>query len=325
MTDADRALAPLNAAGAAIETLDTYRTPQELAASLQAIGQAVERSLRQLLRADTRLPDQLRLSALSEQDLPYDSLIQALRKHDIIEMRDAGMLHELRQSATRAAAGTVRAADADNARAVVDRIRAAITGRDDAGLRAVAHAAVERGHIIEEPHAVAPRSSRTNRAILVLGVLAFVALIAWALLRFLGASSPMAEGIEAFKQERWGLAEAKFRAALSEDADNVTAGLYLGRVLRAQARPQEAAQVLNDVRRHAPADADVLREMGHAFMDMKRAMPAVEAYRRAQEIEPGEPANWIGLVRAMRAANDPGAEQVLERAPAEAQAVLRSR
>src|SRR6476661_4464259 len=116
MTESDRALAPLNAVSAAIEKLETYRTPQELAESLQAIGQAVERSLRQLLRADTSAPDELRLAALSPSDLPMDRLIPALRKHEIISIQLAGMLHELQQAVTRAAGNDVRASDADNAR-----------------------------------------------------------------------------------------------------------------------------------------------------------------------------------------------------------------
>src|SRR6476661_7341302 len=113
MTESDRALAPLNAVSAAIEKLETYRTPQELAESLQAIGQAVERSLRQLLRADTSAPDELRLAALSDADLPNERLINSLRQHNLISMQLAGMVHELHQAVARAANNDVRAADAD--------------------------------------------------------------------------------------------------------------------------------------------------------------------------------------------------------------------
>jgi cytochrome c-type biogenesis protein CcmH/NrfG len=56
---------------------------------------------------------------------------------------------------------------------------------------------------------------------------------------------------------------------------------------------------------------------------MKQPALAVTAYRQAQEIEPSEANNWIGLVRALRAARDPSADEVLQRAPAEAQAALR--
>src|SRR5687768_17211161 len=97
MTESDRALAPLAAVEASIEKLDTYRNPQELAESLQAIGQAVERSLRQLLRAETAAPDELRLIALSPDDLPHERLILALRRHELISLPLAGMMHEMEQ------------------------------------------------------------------------------------------------------------------------------------------------------------------------------------------------------------------------------------
>ena len=56
MMDAARALAPLEEARPAVERLETYSSPQELTEALEAIGQAVERSLRQLLRLDASLP-----------------------------------------------------------------------------------------------------------------------------------------------------------------------------------------------------------------------------------------------------------------------------
>src|SRR4051812_19458890 len=129
MIDQDRALAPLNAASAAIDKLDSYRTPQELAESLQAIGQAVERSLRQLLRADTSAPDEMRLAALSSDDLPIDRLIPSLRKNNMIPIQRAGMLHELMQATTRASNNEVRASDAENARATARKLRKKIKSR----------------------------------------------------------------------------------------------------------------------------------------------------------------------------------------------------
>ena len=344
MTGPDRALAPLNAVEASIDKLDTYRTTQELAESLQAIGQAVERSLRQLLRASTTAPDDLRLAALSTEDLPVDRLLIALRRHDLIPLELAGMLHELEQTRTRANTGDVRAADADIARRTVDALHSHLRNpaqphkeaqkqphkeaqkqtHDDAPVRDVVHAAVTRGQLDEEPHAVtSSRHSIAGRAVLPLALVAGLALLAWASFALLrGHSSDMQDGIVAFGQKDMSTAEEKFRAALTDDPGNVTARLYLGRVLRVQNRPADAAQMLNAARKLAPEDADVLREMGHAFMDLKKPGPAVEAYRRAQEVEPSDARNWVGLVRALRAAGDPSAAEVLKRAPREAQAQL---
>ncbi|HEX6694817.1 MAG TPA: tetratricopeptide repeat protein [Longimicrobiales bacterium] len=336
MTGPDRALAPLNAVEASIDKLDTYRTTQELAESLQAIGQAVERSLRQLLRASTTAPDDLRLAALSTEDLPLDRLLIALRRHDLIPLELAGMLHELEQVRTRAETGDVRAADADTARRTVDTLQSHLRTpaqshnqphrqtHDDAPVRDVVHAAVARGQLHEEPHAVtSSRHSIAGRSVLPLAIVAGLALLAWASFALLrGHSSDMQDGIVAFGQKDMGTAEEKFRAVLTDDPDNVTARLYLGRVLRVQNRPADAAQMLNAARKLAPEDADVLREMGHAFMDLKKPGPAIEAYRRAQELEPSDARNWVGLVRALRAAGDPSAAEVLKRAPREARTQL---
>jgi cytochrome c-type biogenesis protein CcmH/NrfG len=347
MMETDRALAPLNAASAAIDRLDTYRTPQELAESLQAIGQAVERALRQLLRSDTTAPDELRLAALSPDELPIDRLIPALRKNDVISIPLAGMLHELMQAAARASDNDVRASDADNARAAVRRLRedvqahnaaapagtTAVSGdvrtatRADASMRDAATNAIRRGDIEETPHTVSPnRKSIGARAALPIVLLALVALIIWGVMHFLmGGASAMNAGVTAFEAQRWGVAEQNFRAVISDHPKDVTARLYLGRVLRVEGRAKEAGQVLNDARKLAPKDADVLRELGGAFMDMNTPGAAVTAYRQAQELDPSNAANWVGLVRALRAAGDPSAEQVLQQAPAEAQAALRSR
>jgi cytochrome c-type biogenesis protein CcmH/NrfG len=327
MTESDRALAPLNAVSAAIDRLETYRNPQELAESLQAIGQAVERSLRQLLRADTSAPDELRLAALSSDDLPMDRLIAALRKNNLLSLQLGGMIHELHQATSRAAAGDVRASDADNARDTVHRMKDEIAARGDAPMREVATNAVTRGDIEEEPWAVRTSgSSRSLRAILPIAILAALALIAWLAFRILfSPPSPMDTGIAAFGDQRWGVAEQNFKAELAKHPDNVTARLYLGRVLRVQGRTKDAAVVLNQARKDAPKDADVLRELGHTFMDLKQPASAVAAYRQAQELDPANDANWVGLVRALRAAGDPSAEDVLARAPAKAQETLRSK
>jgi cytochrome c-type biogenesis protein CcmH/NrfG len=336
MMEADRALAPLNAASAAIDRLDSYRTPQELAESLQAIGQAVERSLRQLLRSDTTAPDELRLAALSSDELPVDRLIPALRKHDLISIPLAGMLHELMQATARATSNDVRAADADNARAVVRRLREDVQAHTvsgdvrtaalaDASMREAATNAIKRGDIEETPHAVsANRKSIRARAVLPLVMLALLILIVWAVMHFMmGGASTMDAGVTAFEQQRWGVAEKDFRTVISDHPKDVTARLYLGRVLRVEGRAKEAGEVLNEARKLAPKDADVLRELGGVFMDLNRPATAVTAYRQAQEIDGSDVATWVGLVRALRAAGDPSADEVMRQAPAEAQAKLR--
>ena len=77
MDEMDRVLAPLQEARAAVEKLDDYATPQELAVALEAIGQAVERSLRPLLRRDASQPDDIRLNAFDTALVPMDRVVVA--------------------------------------------------------------------------------------------------------------------------------------------------------------------------------------------------------------------------------------------------------
>jgi hypothetical protein len=53
------------------------------------------------------------------------------------------------------------------------------------------------------------------------------------------------------------------------------------------------------------------------------AKAAIE-YDAAIRAEPNEKLNWLALVQALRAANDPRVEDVIQRAPADVQASLRS-
>jgi cytochrome c-type biogenesis protein CcmH/NrfG len=139
----------------------------------------------------------------------------------------------------------------------------------------------------------------------------------------MGGASTMDAGVTAFEQQRWGVAEKNFRTVISDHPKDVTARLYLGRVLRVEGRAKEAGEVLNEARKLAPKDADVLRELGGVFMDLNKPATAVTAYRQAQEIDGSDVATWVGLVRALRAAGDPSADEVMRQAPAEAQAKLR--
>lgn len=333
MSDADRALAPLDEARAAITKLDTYEKPQELAEALEAIGQAVERSLRQLLRLDPSLPDDVRLHARDAEQLPYDRVLGLLRQRERISLSLANDIHELRQGTLRAGAGTVRASDADHAIAVVGRVRSEIlagpsgmrseAARDDA-VRAATHGAVERGEFEEPAHEVSSRARRwplrvaMGVALFALGFLVYGATTGWF------GESELEQGVAAFREGRMGIAERHFRAALKE-GESATAELYLGRVLRREGRLDEAGAVLNAARKRYPQDADLLRELGYLLaLDLRRPAAAVEPFRRAVELQPEQDANWVGLVRALRATGDPAAEQWLARAPATAQAVLRT-
>src|SRR5688572_24487026 len=129
--DKDRILRPLQDGASAIDQLDDYETPEQLGQAVRETANAVERTLRNLLRFDSRVPDEERLVARSPTELPHDQLIAALRKRDLISLRLAGQAHELEQANRRAARGDARPADADHAYDVVKQLRSEISALPD--------------------------------------------------------------------------------------------------------------------------------------------------------------------------------------------------
>ena len=63
MIDKARVLRPLTEAEPTIEKLDNYENETDLASSVETTWQAVDKTLRNLLRADSGAPDDVRLGA----------------------------------------------------------------------------------------------------------------------------------------------------------------------------------------------------------------------------------------------------------------------
>jgi tetratricopeptide (TPR) repeat protein len=324
MIDADRVLRPLDDESDAIDRLTTYESPAELAEALAVSWRAVERALRHLLRSDPDAPDDVRLSALSPADMPYDRLIPALSRRNLISLRMAGMAHELMQSAQRAERGDVRAADADAALGSINQLRDEVRALGDRPVLEAAHRDVLAHAGDGTPHEVPPSGSETGRSRWMIGgVLGVAALVALVLL-LRGRDDSMSEGLAAFDSGQYGLAERAFARVVDDDPENVSALLYLGRMYRVQGRHEEAADVLRQAAAVDADDADVQRELGYLFLDLGRPSAAVERFRRALELEPEQLTSWTGLIRALRAAGDPEAEVMLQRAPPEVRAALTS-
>jgi tetratricopeptide (TPR) repeat protein len=330
--DPVRILQPLDAATNGLEKLVDYTTPAELAATLQTAWDALDRSLRLWVRADAELPDSLRMAALSPVELPTDRLIDTLRQRKHISLEMAGMSHELARAAARSAQGDVRAGDADLARNTLRRLRSEVHAASEAPVRDAAHSAVETGMLEEAAQAVRPPHPRRSRKFWLIAAGALVALLALMLwiapgggdgIRFLSGRNSLEEGVKAFNAGRLGVAEQEFREVLSRNPDNVSALLYLGRVLRREGRRPEAAEALRRAAIHQPNDPDVRRELGNLLMDLRQPGAAAEQYRLAVNADPEEKLNWMGLVRALREAGSlQAAEQMLKRAPPEVQAAL---
>jgi tetratricopeptide (TPR) repeat protein len=325
MDDRGRVLRPLDEAQPAIDQLQVYESPVALTDALRATWHAVDTTLRTLLRSEPRVADGLRLSALSRQDVPLDAVVTELRRHDLLSLSLAGRIHELSRSMERVEAGDVHAADADHALDVVDALRAEVLRPP----RSAGASAVREPETVVDDDVVATASGGERRPLrrpIVLATAAVLVLAAAvALIVALRGSDDIDQGIGAFQAGRAGVAEQHFRSALQRDRDNVTARLYLARILRDQGRHQESADLLRQAVALAPEDAAVRRELGYLFLTLSRPEQAAQQFQRAIELEPGEPMGWVGLVHALRSSgNTSAAETALARAPAAAQAMIRS-
>ncbi|MBX6364121.1 MAG: tetratricopeptide repeat protein [Gemmatimonadetes bacterium] len=314
MIEASRVLHPLDEAANAVDKLVLYESAAELGGAIQTTWHAVERSLRLLVRADERAPEPVRLAALSPVDLPFPRVLETLRQRNLLTLDLAGRIYELSRAAERAAQGDVRASDADLAHGVVADLRREVHATVERPMQAVAHHAVETGAVEEPVHPVPPAPSRRAWVVAVAGVLvlALVAAGIYALLARRG-NAAMKEAIAAYQARRMGAAEQGFRKVAEADSDNVTARLYLARIYRTQGRYREAGEVLQQATAKAPDDPDVLREVGHLFMALGRPVPAAARYERAVQLQPDEKMNWLGLIRALRAAGDPRVDQLVPR------------
>lgn len=320
MIDKNRGLQPLVDAEPAIAKLQDYESTAELASALQATHAAVQRSLRYLLRADKDAPDELRMSALSPLELAPDRLIPALRQRDLISLDLAHQVHELDQAAQRSERGSVRAADGDQAMRVVDQLRAEIQALGDRNMREVAHHTVANG-VLDEVHAVpamkaAGRSRRRFVPLIGAGIAIVIAL--WLVFQ----PSPTDEGVAQFDRGENAKAEATLSEVLEDDPGDAVAAYYLAALYRRSQRYEEAGRVLRRAIEKNPVDPFLREEMGNLFMALNQPALAAKQYRIAQESDPEEPRYWIKLVGALRNAGDPQAEAVLQRAPAEARAML---
>ncbi len=335
MTGASRVLRPLDEARGAIRLLDEYATPAELGGAVRETWRAVEQSLRLRLRADRESPDELRLAALSPTDLPVSRLLDALRRRDLISMELAGSAHELERAVSRAEQGEVRAADGDLARRVVQLVRSELPAsmEEAAGAPVSGGVTVRRtdeeerglteGEPAEEVEATPPdRWPGARRLRLLAAAVALLVLVMFIFVLVRSLDDRMEEATAAFAAGRLDEAEQLFEELLVDEPESVVVRLYLGRINRRQEDYEAASEHLRAAAREAPTDPYVRRELGHLFMDLDRPRAAAEQYQRALEVRPDDERAWIGLIVALRAANDSRAEELLRQAPPEVRAVL---
>jgi tetratricopeptide (TPR) repeat protein len=306
--DAADVLAPLNDADSAVARLQ--RDPGASAAEatdptadLTAVSAALEMTLRRWLRAEPGVAETLRRSALAADQLPFQDVIDELRRQGALSLELASRIHVLRAAVER---GTSVAAPSADAAAMVQAVRAEVQARPPT-------APVPPPP--PPPSSAAPRRRAVSAAATVLVLVA--ALVAFLLLR---PGGDYRRGVAAFARGDTAAAEQELQAVVARDSNNVTALLYLARMARRGGRYAEAAAELKRAVATSPSDADVRRELGHFFFDLGQYGDAADQFRRAVNLQPDEALNWIGLVRALRALGDSQADRVLQQAPAAVQA-----
>jgi cytochrome c-type biogenesis protein CcmH/NrfG len=85
---------------------------------------------------------------------------------------------------------------------------------------------------------------------------------------------------------RYAAAEGAFRAALSSRPGSCSTLVNLSRALVAQEKIGEARAALESAARCAPAMPEVHEDLGHVYFRLERFDLALEAFRRADEIQP---------------------------------------
>jgi tetratricopeptide (TPR) repeat protein len=327
----DAALRPLHGAWDARSSLrEGIEDPEAERSALLRVGEAIESSLRRLLRNDPSQPAELRLQALAPDELSAEDLITALRKRDRISIELAAAFHELLQVRRRLLYGGGAARhDVLLALRVADQLeREALSGQP------VSHpppppAAAAAAPSTEDPAYAAPRTlSGSGRGVPWWWALVGVAsAFVFALGLWWATSRPgprLDEAIALFRTGDYDRAAAQFEQHAQARPDDPTPRLYLARIHRRLARYEEAREQLRLALDAAPDDPALHREVGFLLLDVGQAGAAVGRFRAAVERDPNAVEGWMGLVRALRESGQgAAADRVLERAPAEVRARIR--
>lgn len=311
--------------------VDALRTGAPAAALVVRIARAAETTLRRMLRDDPTAPVELRLRALSADDLSTPDLLAELRRRNRLPMELAAAFHDLDLACERISGGADPGPrDATLAVRVADGLQSHIlslpaqTPLEDP----VIDDPDETVLVADDEDLVHPVPSRRRRitwqtwaALAVLVVLLVLAI------RMRGGDDDDAlrRGEAALRAGRVAEAEAAFRAHADDNPRDPQARVYLARIYREAGRYPDADREIQAGLRADSADAGLQVERGYLLLDQGRAVDAVPAFRQAVLADSASRRAWAGLVRSLRASGRPtDAEQVLRRAPADLRAMMRT-
>lgn len=323
--ESEAALRALESARDEVETLRRGDTdPAEARGLILRAANAVDRSLRRLLRDQEDADLALRLKALAPDELRSEAVLSELRRIERLPVELAAAVHELFVARRKLEAGG-EPTDTERARAVrvVDGLTREI--KQPSYRPTVAAEASVVDPMGSEP---APRR-RTVRggaipvwAIAAAAVLVFGAAVVWSLAR--GGDDPaMDEAIALFRSGAYADAAQHFWRYAEANPDDATPHLYLARIHRRMDRPDLAADAIRQAQEIAPQDPAVHRELGFLLLDTGQPDVAVTRFREAIELDQNSSEGWVGLVRALReSGRESEVSAVIAQAPAEVQALL---
>ncbi|HEX8395313.1 MAG TPA: tetratricopeptide repeat protein, partial [Longimicrobium sp.] len=326
----DSILRPLHQRAADVELLRSGAAP---AGAVVRVARATETTLRRMLRDDPTAPVELRLRALSEDDLPAPDLLAELRRRNRLPMELAAAVHELDGVAHRIASGAdPLPRDGQLAFSVAQGLEAHVRALPAMPLEDPVEDEEEPQLSADsEPIAHEVPASRRRfpwQALAALGVLVLL-LVVVVRMRADGRASRGLERAEAaYAQGRIAEAEAGFRAWANAHPRDPQARVYLARIYRETGRRADAQRQLQAGLDAAPDEPGLHVELGYLLLDGRHSAEAVERFRTALRYNPegvGAQRAWGGLVRALRESGRAAeAEAELRRAPAELRALMRS-
>lgn len=325
--DPESTLRPLRQRAPDVEAL---RAGAPGAALVVRVARAAETTLRRMLRDDPTAPVELRLRALSQDDLPTPDLLAELRRRNRLPMELAAAFHDLDLACERISGGADPAPrDAQLAVAVAEGLDAhvralpAVPRLEDPVLDAPDEEPLTADD--EEPVRAVPAPRRRRVPWPTLAALAALVILLFVTIRLRSGGDALERGEAAYRAGRVAEAEQVFRGYAQEHPRDPRARIYLARIYREAGRLPDAEREVQAGLRASPEDAGLHTEHGFVLLDAHRPADAVPAFRTALRHDEESPRAWAGLVRALRAAGRPmDAEQVLRLAPAEVRALVRT-
>ncbi|HJR66632.1 MAG TPA: tetratricopeptide repeat protein [Gemmatimonadaceae bacterium] len=271
-------MAALAPARPLVARVDITQNPEEIAADILDIWNAVEVALRALVGG----------SALGGQPL-----IQELRQQNMISIEQAHALLDFLAARDRVKRTEYRptSADIDAAREAYNRLDQGLRAEAaSAGANATATAAATPGVTTAPVVTGEVTPARRSRVPwLPIGALLLVLVAAGAAWFFFergGPSAAMRRGTEAYRSGRLALARTEFQDAANARPEDPMPHIWLGRVARDQGDLATAGREISRAVQLEPGSYQAHRELGSYFLTLRNYDAARRSFVRALELQP---------------------------------------